>query len=140
MEVSGQRQQQQPRRHARGDVAALDDVGSHGVGVEAGVERDPRQQVQRGVEEGEQAQQAAELDEPAQARREPAQGRDGQRDEQQAQRGEAGGEGDGVRRVGAQVVGDGAPQTARPAAQRQASQVRVLSRMSVERFIVVQRS
>ena len=66
--------------------------------------------MERGVKEGEEAQQPAELDEPAEARRKAAHWRDGQRDDEQAQRGQAGGKGDGRRGISAQFVVDGAPE------------------------------
>ena len=57
-----QRQQHQPRQHPDGDEAALGDVFEHPREVEELVEHDPREQVQRRVEEREQAEHAPQLD------------------------------------------------------------------------------
>ncbi len=98
--------QQEPRGYSHGDEAALVDVGKHGVDVEAGVERNVGEQMQCAVEEGKEAQQAAKTNEPAQTRREAAHRRDGERKDEQQERGVAGGEGDVRGGIGTQGIGD----------------------------------
>ena len=61
--------------------------------------------MQAAIEEGKEAQQAAKAHQGGQPRGKPADGRDGQRDDQQAQSGEASRVGHGSGGVGPQVIG-----------------------------------
>src|SRR5208337_5022591 len=68
-----ERHEQRPRGEPGDDEAALCDVGLEDIQIEVHVERDIRGQMQRGIKESEETEQAAEFNEPAQARREVAQ-------------------------------------------------------------------
>ncbi len=59
-----QRQHHYPGGHSGGDEPALGDVGQHFMDIEKLVEPDVRHQVERAVEECEEAEHAAQIDEP----------------------------------------------------------------------------
>ena len=76
--------------------------------VEELVEPDVGEEVERGVEEGEQADRAAEADQPVLAG-EAAQGRDGESGEDEDEGPVAGGVGDDLDGIGAEAVVQGFP-------------------------------
>src|ERR1700733_10540928 len=88
-----QRDHQRPGGEPGHDEAALADVVDHGGEAESGVERDVGHEVQAAVEEGPEAEHAAEADDPGQPGDEAADGRDGQRRHEQAEGSLAGEEG-----------------------------------------------
>ena len=77
-----QRNHQREARQPSRDEAALSDIVEHFVNVEEFIEPDVSEEVQAAVEEGEESEHAAEVDEPVLAR-ELAQWRDGKRDEKE---------------------------------------------------------
>ena len=85
--------------------------------VEEFVEPDVGQEVQRGVEEGEQSDHAAHADQPVLAG-DAAQGRDGEGGEDEDQRPVAGRVGDDLDGIGAQAVVKGLPDEAFDGDQR----------------------
>ena len=62
-DVMASRKRIDERRHPDGDERPLADIHDHGRDVEVVDEHDPRQHVQRGIEEGEQAEHPPQLDE-----------------------------------------------------------------------------
>jgi len=103
----GERKQQQPGDDADRDELSFGNVVEHGLHAEIGIERDPGEHVDGSVEEGEEAEETPEFDEPAKLGDELAEWSDGQREDEQEQGVVAGGELDFGSRVGAEGVGDG---------------------------------
>ena len=90
------------RDHPHRDVRPLDDVGEDELEGEPLIEDDVGEQVQRRVEEREQPEHAAVLNDPLPAG-EPPERRDRQRDEQPPQRPDAGRERDVLDGIGAET-------------------------------------
>ena len=99
----GERDHQHERGQAHRDVRPLDDVGAHLAPGEEVVEHDPDREVQRGIAEGEEAEEAAQRHRPGPAEEE-AQRRHGQAREQDAQGPVAQPVGDEADRVGGQII------------------------------------
>lgn len=104
----GERKQQQPRRHADGDVRVLHYVLDDVAHVEEHVEPDERGEVQRRVEEREQPEHPPVLDRFVPAS-EPAQRSHRERDGNEAQRPASRAQLDRLDRIRAQVVGECVP-------------------------------
>jgi hypothetical protein len=94
--------------HTGGDEPALDHVGQHVVDVETLVGPHPGHQVKRAVEKGEQAEHAAQSDQPILARQ-LAQRRDREGDQQENQGAVAGAVGDGFNGISTEVLMESVP-------------------------------
>ncbi len=94
------------RRDAHDDEPPLGDVGLDSRQVEARIEAQPGEHVQRGIEKNEQPQQPPEFDQPAQPRQEYAQGRNREPPGQHPKRRQPGDRCNLRRRIRPKRVGD----------------------------------
>ncbi len=104
----GERNHEHKTGEADGDEGALGDVFQHFGPIEVAIEPEPSGEMQAGVEKREKAEHAAEADELRQLQ-DLAERRDGERENQEAQRPIAGPVFDELNGVGGQIVVQAAP-------------------------------